>query len=437
MYRNKTTNRLRRLFNLRSFSPFWRLNLIFWVGALLVGLSAVVLAVLSDYADKFFHQVISDWPYLPLVITPVGMAIIAYLTQRYFRGAGGSGIPQCINALHMKEKSERKNLLSMRIFFGKFLCVPAFLVGASLGREGPTVQMSAAIMLGLSKYIRFKTHNINRALIMAGGAAGVAAAFNAPLAGIVFAIEELGKSFESRVSETILITVLISGFVCIALLGKHPYFGLSNHSFTVLEHWYAVPICGIVGGLLGGGFSSTLIFSVRRVKKYLQKRLIWIALAAGLMIAILGILSNGTTYGSGYTETNILLHGGNLSLWFAPLKILATLCTYITGIPAGIFAPSLSVGAGIGNLLSYLLPGVSRETLVILTMTAYFCGVTQTPITSFAIMMEMIDRSNMILPLMAVALIAKLVSSLVCHEAIYEVLAKIMMEGHPIAKSPP
>lgn len=434
--RNKTTNRLYRLFSVHRFSPFWRLNLIFWLGAVFVGLVAVVLAILSNYADGLFHKLISKWPYIPLVISPLGMAGLTYLTRRYFSGAEGSGIPQCINALRMHEHTERKSLLSLRIMFGKFLCIPAFLCGASLGREGPTVQAAASIMLRMSKYIKFKTYDINRALIMAGGAAGVAAAFNTPLAGVVFAIEELGKSFEHRMSETILTTVLISGFICIMLLGKNPYFGLATNTFMSVQHWYIIPLCGIVGGFLGGCFSSVLVYCVRLIKRRFDKRILWIAAAGGLLIAIIGIASGGTTYGSGYNETNILLHGGNLPLSFAPLKALATIFTYISGIPSGIFAPSLAVGAGIGNIFSHYLHAPNAEALVILTMTAYFCGVTQTPITSFAIIMEMMNRNNMILALMAVALIAKLVSSLVCRDAIYEVLAEIMLERAEVSKLP-
>lgn len=430
LLQNKTTLRLLRLVRRHKLSPVWAMNLVFWFGALLVGLAAVLLAILCHYADTQFHHWVTLYPKLPLLITPPGFVLLAYLTNRYFSGAEGSGIPQAINALRLKEHEERTRMLSLRLALGKFLAVPAFLLGASTGREGPTIQAAASIMLSMSRFIKFKMYDVHRALVLAGGAAGIAAAFNAPLAGVVFAIEELGKSFEHHMSETILLTVLISGVVSTALLGNHPYFGLANGSFDHLNVWWMVIVCGVVGGLLGGAFSAVLLYAMRFAIKVYQnrKRLLILAAVCGVVVAVIGVLSDGVTYGSGYEQARQAMAGMPVSAGFPVWKVLATLATYISGIPAGIFAPSLAVGASIGHQVAQLFAGADPVAMAVMMMTAYFCGVTQSPITSFAIIMEMVDRSDMMLALMAVSLIAKLVSSMVCREPIYEVLAEIMRD---------
>ena len=147
-------------------------------------------------------------------------------------------------------------MLSLRIAFGKILVtLVALASGASIGREGPTVQVGASIMHALRRYARFPALDIDRGLVLAGGAAGIAAAFNTPLAGVVFAIEELSRSFEERTSGVILTAVIVAGVTALALVGNYTYFGRTSVALTVPQMWVAVPVCGILGGLLGGLFS--------------------------------------------------------------------------------------------------------------------------------------------------------------------------------------
>src|SRR5512142_951240 len=193
---------------LRALSRRWQRRLIFTGGALVVGLVAVGLARLADMAMHDFEQVLRHIPYIALMLTPLGFGLIAWITDRYFPNTGGSGIPQAIAARALKTTEERKRLVSLRAAIGKILMtLLGLLVGGSIGREGPTVQVGASLMFEIGRL----TPKRQPGLILAGAAAGVAAAFNTPLAGIVFAIEEISRSFETRTSGLIIAAVIAAG----------------------------------------------------------------------------------------------------------------------------------------------------------------------------------------------------------------------------------
>jgi len=173
----------------------WLQRLVFWGGAVAVAATAILFAIGAAYADALFHRVVAWSPLLPLVITPTGMALVVWAT-RYVPGARGSGIPQTIAALAVRDIRVRGALLGLRIALAKIgLTLVGLACGASIGREGPTVQIGASIMHAVGGLGKFPRADLDRGLILAGGAAGIAAAFNTPLAGIVFAIEEMSRSF--------------------------------------------------------------------------------------------------------------------------------------------------------------------------------------------------------------------------------------------------
>ncbi len=409
----------------------WKIQLVFWFSAILVGIAATAFAIASEHSHGFFKQIIAISPYLPLAVTPLLLMLVSWLTRRYFPGAQGSGIPQSIAALNMTDHKLRASLLSLRIAVGKILLtLLGLLGGASIGREGPTVHVGAAIMFSLGNLAKFPQHFMDRGLILAGGAAGVAAAFNTPLAGIVFAIEEMSRSFEQRTSGTILTAVVIAGITAIVIQGPYTYFGTSNVSLPLTSSWLAVLVCGVLGGGLGGLFSLILVRSTRKLAPWHLKFPLRIAFICGLSIAVIGLISGNTTYGTGYDEARILVTGvGELDTSYPIMKMFATLASYLSGIPGGIFAPSLATGAGIGAFFAQWFSAVPAETIVLLGMVAYFTGVVQTPITAFVIVMEMTGNNEMLLPLMLTALIAQAVSKLICPEAIYEALAAPFMEN--------
>ena len=409
----------------------WKLRVIFWGGALTIGLVAALFALASFQADEMFLGFYRQSPWLALIVPPFGLALIAWVTRRFFKGSEGSGIPQAIAAITVQGNAARSAILSIKLAMAKIvLTIAGLMSGASIGREGPTVHVGASIMYSLRRIAPFRGKDMSRALILAGGAAGISAAFNTPLAGIMFAVEEMSRSFEERTSGTLLIAVILAGITALSILGNYTYFGTSTASITVKEAWIAVIVCGVLGGLLGGSFSSFLIYSTRRIMPLAHSQPVLLAFCCGLLISLFGYLSAGTTFGTGYHEAKGLITvQGETSLMFPVYKFLATVASYLSGIPGGIFAPSLSIGAGMGADIAQFIPYVPFAAVVMLGMVGYFTGVVQTPITALIIVMEMTDNSSMLLPLMATALIAKGVSRFVCPQPLYQAMASTYIKA--------
>ncbi len=410
-------------------TSYWKRRLIFWGGAVCVGMVAVLFAVASAYANDMFHDLINVSPYLPLLVSPLGLALVVAITRKYFPGSQGSGIPQTIAALKISDPEARESVLSLKIAAGKVsMTLLALFSGASAGREGPTVQIGASIMHALGRLGFFSRVDVERSLILAGGAAGVAAAFNTPLAGIVFAIEEMSRSFEERTSGAVLTAIIVAGMASLAMLGNYTYFGHTNDSLGFSQGWIYVLICGVAGGIMGGIFSLTLLNANRmlpeRVGNFMKENPIRFAAACGFVIALIGILSGSSTYGTGYSEAKHILEGtSSIPQDYGILKMLATIVSYLSGIPGGIFAPSLAVGAGFGSNLAAVFADAPAGALATLGMVAYFSGVVQAPITAFVIVMEMTDNHNMTIPLMATSVIAYAVSRIVCPTPLYKTMA--------------
>jgi H+/Cl- antiporter ClcA len=406
----------------------------------MVSLVAILFAKASDIASAGFVELVHGRPWLALVISPLGIMIAVVMTLRVFPGAQGSGIPQVIASLHLNDSAVIARVLSLRIAVGKIsLTLLGLFCGASIGREGPTVQVSAAMMRALGNMVNLSRMEAQRALVLAGGAAGISAAFNTPLAGVVFAIEELSHSFEARTSGTVLTAVIISGIATLSLVGNYAYFGSTGANFDLGSAWLAVFLCGIAGGILGGLFSECLVrFAAGKTGvagRWFARRPVLFAAVCGLAIAVLGMASGGATYGTGYDQARSLVEGhANIPAGFFLLKLAATTISYLSGIPGGIFAPSLAVGAGLGHSLSALMPGSPAGAMVLLGMVGYFSGVVQAPITAVVIVLEMTENQLMTIPLMATAMLAFGVSRLICHRPLYGALARrflLAVEGRP------
>ncbi|MFX1761360.1 chloride channel protein [Paraburkholderia sp. A1RI-2L] len=413
----------------RRARRLWRQYGVLWLGAIAVGLVAVFYARLIDWGYNAFLRVQHDHVWLPLVVTPAVAALAVWLTRTFFRGAEGSGIPQVIATLHTKTGKAGTRLLTLRILAGKILVsFLAILGGFTIGREGPTVQVGAALMFNMRRFYPRSNALIERKLVLAGAAAGLSAAFNTPLAGIVFAIEELTRSFEARASGVVITSIIIAGVIALGLNGNYTYFGriqIGAHFPNLLA--VAVLITAIVTGIAGGIFCWLLLNTQRWIPAPLRKlhaeRPIAFAALCGLVIAVIGLVSGGTTFGSGYAEARGLLDGReHLSIAYPFLKMASMVGSYLPGIPGGIFAPSLSIGAGFGNVLHMIFNDMQLPMLIALAMVGYLAAVTQSPITSFVIVMEMIDGHALVISLMATALIASRVSRIFAPP-LYETLS--------------
>jgi H+/Cl- antiporter ClcA len=395
-----------------------------FAGAIALGLAAIAFARMGDVAQKLFLQLVAAYPWAPFVVTPVTFAVMICLTQRFFPAARGSGIPQVMAASHNPDRHADSDLLSMRTAWAKLIgTITMLLVGGSVGREGPTVQISAALMVAVHRCLRVP---VSAGIIIAGGAAGVAAAFNTPLAGVAFAIEELACAFEQRVAVLVMATVMVSGLVSLGISGDYLYFGVVSGTLPIARMLLISPIAGVLGGVLGGFFSRAMIVMMRQEHPWLalvRARPIWFAAGCGLVVAVAGWATSGLTWGTGYDTTKQLLGGHPAPMIFGPAKFIATLATALSSAPGGIFAPSLSVGAGLGQLISIFFSEDPHGAIILLGMVGYFTGVVRAPMTAVIIMMEMTADRTMILPLFATALIADAISAMVCPPKLYHAMS--------------
>jgi H+/Cl- antiporter ClcA len=408
----------------------WRRRTLFLIGGLLVGGAATGMALLANMAQDQWLHLLAVQRYAALLLTPLGFGIALFLARRYFPNSQGSGIPQVIAARAVPDVEGRLSLVSLKIAAGKIVVMMlGLLCGASIGREGPTVQVGAAIMFAAGR----RALDYQRGLLLAGAAAGIAAAFNTPLAGIVFGIEELSRSFESRTSGLVVASVIAAGLTSLGIEGNYTYFGTTPAILPSFgSDWLAVPVCAVIGGLAGGLFGRILIVFARglpgRAGGWISRHPVAFAMCCGLGVALCGLASGDTVYGTGYEQAKAVVHGAlPASDMFGPLKFIATTLSSISGIPGGLFAPSLSVGAGMAAELHQFFQGVPLGALALIGMVSYLAGAVQTPITSFVIVAEMTENHNLIIPLMIAALIADATSKLICHGSLYHSLAEIAL----------
>ncbi len=397
----------------------WQVRAVLWTAAGAAGVAVVGFATLAEHALALFDTIYRHWPWAPFVLAPLLGMVVVWATRRHVPGAAGSGIPQVVAATKLAALGRPVGaLLSLRVAVGKVALGTLALVGGfSAGREGPSVQVAASVLNLANRFLPHGRALRTSDLILAGGAAGIAAAFNTPLAGIVFAVEELGRRLESRTSGVLVSTIIISGLVAVALKGNYAYFG----QLTVHDLGTAVLlptlIAGVACGVLGGLFSWLLLWPQRHPTwgpwAWRSAHPVWFAGVCGLVVAGLGWISGGTSFGSGYAAASQAI-GGQLTLeWHAPItRFAATIATYFSGMPGGIFAPSLAVGTAIGSdLARWVGLSIDMHAWIALCMAAFLAAVTQSPITAAIIVMEMVNGHQMVISLMAVAFLSKSISS--------------------------
>jgi H+/Cl- antiporter ClcA len=398
----------------------------------------VALTWLSDRALHSFIAIQAWEPLAPFILTPALCAAIVWTTRRFFPGAGGSGIPQVIAALRPEMPAGlRSQFVSLRLALAKTALTAAGLLGGlAIGREGPSVQIAAGVMMHARRWlprgVTIKTHG----LLVAGGAAGIAAAFNAPLAGVMFAIEELTPRIEQRNSGLVVAAIVLAGLIAVSVFGNSAYFGVIRTAPLSLEFAGPAALVVVLAGAAGGLFSRLLYTSiVGGSDKYsaLKKRYpIRFAAACGLAIACIGWASGGATFGSGYDFTKSLVAGNtSLPLLYVTLRFVATWLAIWSGVPGGLFAPSLAIGAGIGSDVALLCNvGSQSPALIALGMACFLAAITQAPITAFIIVMEMVDGHSMVLSLMAATLLASLIARWIARP-IYPALAAVQLASLP------
>ena len=426
----------------------WMARVVVLAYAAAAGLAVVAFTWLSEQALRGFSMLYAWQAPAVLLWTPAWTAALAWITLRFFPGASGSGIPQVMAALSPGvTPPQGKGLVSLRLSVAKtVLTAGGLLGGLAIGREGPSVQIAAGIMQHAGRWLPKRSAITQHGLLVAGGAAGIAATFNAPLAGVMFAIEELTRKIEQRSSGLIVAAIVLSGLMAVSVLGNSTYFGVIRVTQLGLDYLLPGLLVVLGCGLLGGFFSRLLHTSIvgsgnDRFTAWRRSHPIRFAAGCGLAIAILGLVSGGATFGSGYDYTRRLLEGHtDMPLLYVTLRLVATWLAVWSGVPGGLFAPSLAIGAGVGNDVALLVQmGEGSAPLIALGMCAFLAAVTQAPITAFIIVMEMVDGHAMVLSLMAAALISSLVARWLSRP-LYSALALAQLRrlGHsePAAHAP-
>jgi H+/Cl- antiporter ClcA len=428
--------RLRAVLGHEFFAPYqWKRRIALWSGAILVALAAILFAKASDWSYRLFEKLLTHGIWIPLIFTPLVFGLLCWVTEGRLRAARGSGIPQVIATIHVDDASFRSRMLALPIAVSKMvLTLLALMVGASIGREGPTVHVGAGLMHWLGRRFGFDDPKALSRFILAGGAAGIAAAFNTPLAGVIFAIEELSGTFEHRFSGLLLTAVFVGGVVSMGIVGNYAYFGTVQTSLPLGHAWLAVLQCGIVCGLLGGLFARLILLSRRgplaMIGRLRERNPVLFAIGCGLALAVIGVLSHNTVYGTGYAQARAFVQDGpeTPGHGFGILKLLANVVSYWAGIPGGIFSPALAVGAGLGHNIAYFLPHAPEAAVVLLGMSAYLSGVTGAPLTSAVIAMELTNNQDMVIPIMAACLLARGAASIFSPTPVYKDFAERMIQ---------
>ena len=404
--------------------------------AALVGLCAGILALLFRAgltgADALRDKMLSwahtlpmwGWVF-PVLFTMLGAGIAVAMTRRYAPEASGSGIPHLEAVLHRFRKLEWKRVLPVK-FFGGILAIGS---GLALGREGPTVQMGGAIGDALSRWLKVSERE-RLTLITAGAGAGLAAAFNAPLSGLVFVLEEVRRDFQPIVFGAAFVAAAIADIIARIGSGQFPVFAVPSYPVPPLTSLPIFALLGIAAGLLGVFFNRGLVTVIEIYARVPARFMVPAAALTGGMIGLVGWFSP-LMIGSGHALAESTLKGDLLlsaiPLFFA-IRFLLTTTSYGTGAPGGIFAPLLVLGAlfglAIGQIAHNLAPAVVPIPAVfaVVGMAAYFTAIVRAPLTGIMLIVEMTGNYSQMLPLLVSCFCAYAVAELLKDLPIYEAL---------------
>ena len=404
----------------------------FWTASLITGLFAVFYAQAFAQTERLTATIFRYHPWILFIISPASFFLARWIVKRFAPFSRGSGIPQTLAAVEMASDHKDKkinNLLGVRVILIKVLSslLMAF-GGGAVGREGPIIHISGSVFSKIYDILPDWWPRISRKnMIMTGAAAGLAAAFNTPLGGIVFAIEELTKVHLSDFKTAIFTAVIIAGLTVQSLLGSYLYLGFPAISSLSSYILFGVILVAIIAGILGSGMGK-LIWLIFKWKAKFNKEIhhIGYLLLGSLSIVLMAYLIDANALGSGKSLMMSTLFSDNkYSEWYMPLlRIIGPVLSFTSGAAGGIFAPGLCAGGSVGSVLSgWMTFSPSDTNLMILAgMVAFLTGITRAPFTSAILVLEMTDRNNLILHLMLASIIASIVSMIIDKHSLYDYL---------------
>ena len=394
------------------------------IGAL-TGLAVVAFIMLTERVGMRLYPV-GGAPWRRVLFPVVGSLGIGYLLFRYFPNARGSGVPQTKAALFARE-----GRITLRTVLGKFFCTSATLAsGIPLGREGPSVQVGAGIGSVLGRLLGLRSEQVKN-LIPVGAAAAIAAAFNTPLAAVVFALEEIMGDLHAPVMGAVVLASATSWMVLRILLGNNPLFKVPQYQLVNPAEFAVYAVLGVAGGVVSAAFTWLLLGMRARFLRFPQTTVWFQPLAGGLLVGLMGWFVP-QVLGVGYGYVGDALNGNmafKMMLLLVVLKLLTVTTSYASGNAGGIFGPALFIGAMLGGTVGTVahhlfaaytaMPGA----YALVGMGAVFAGIVRAPMTSVLMIFEMTQDYAVIVPLMIANLVSLFIASRLQHEPIYEALA--------------
>jgi H+/Cl- antiporter ClcA len=402
----------------------------FWIASVFTGLAAVLYTKLFIGAEKITALIITNHTWPLFILTPICFVVAWWLVQRFAPYSRGSGIPQVMAAIQMSSPKTNHlvdKLLSIRIIFIKVVSSLVMAVGGgAIGREGPTIQISASIYKIVYQLLpKWWPKIAKKNMIVTGAAAGLAAAFNTPLGGIVFAIEELTKTHFSYYKTAIFSSVIIAGLSAQAFLGPYLYLGYPKLDGLSSSIFFGVAVVAIMAGLLGSGMSKIILFILAWKAKFKFKyHHALFVIGCAFVMAFLAFFVDKQVLGSGKDLMQTTLFTSDKYVrWYIPLlRIAGPLLSFTTGAAGGIFAPALGAGASVGSLVAswFHVSDIDTNMLILSGMVGFLTGVTRSPFTSVILVLEMTNRHNVIFHLILAGMIASLVSVLIDKHSLYD-----------------
>jgi len=403
----------------------------FWVASIITGGVAVLYTKLFVLAENCTSFVFNHHAWALFIVSPVCFVLSWWLVHRFAPYSRGSGIPQVMAAIQLSNpKTDQKvvdKLVGLRIVFIKVLSsLVMALGGGAIGREGPTIQIAASIYKIVYQLLpKWWPTIAKKNMLVTGAAAGLAAAFNTPLGGIVFAIEELTKTHFSYYKTAIFSSVIIAGLSAQALLGPYLYLGYPKLDGLSGSIFFGVALVALISGLLGSGMSKLilLIFAWKAKFKFRWHHIIYVA-GCSVVIVCLAYFVNQEVLGSGKDIMEKTLFSSDKYVhWYTPLlRIGGPLLSFTTGGAGGIFAPALGAGASVGSLVAswFRESDIDTNMLILAGMVGFLTGVTRSPFTSVILVLEMTDRHSVIFHLILAGMVASLAAVLIDKHSLYD-----------------
>lgn len=405
----------------------------FWFASLVTGLIAVAYTNVFAYTEGVLQKILHWHSWFIFIMTPVCF-FLAWLTIQIFAiNAKGSGIPQVMAAIELsspKYESKIDKLLSFRIILTKIVSsLLMVLGGGAIGREGPTIQIAGSIFRMVNKWTPKSWPKLSKqSFILTGAAAGLAAAFNTPLGGVVFAMEELAKIHIRFFRTALFSAVIIAGLTAQGMLGPYLYLGYPKVNDLHFKIFFGVATVAIVAGVAGGLTGKGILKLMYWKKTFNRNKTIAFLFIAGLFIASLAFFVNGEILGSGKNlMATVLFTDNKYYPWHTMImRMIGSIVCFNTGAAGGVFAPALAAGASIGSYVANVsqMVGSNANILILAGMVGFLTGVTRTPFTSAILVLEMTDRHSVIFHLMIAALISNIAALMVDKHSLYEQLKK-------------